>query len=235
MAAGMKRVLLRLSVVFAVFAATFVPAVSQAAPLTIQPGDSITSVGKGCTLGFAVTGGDNSYFMTAAHCVDNVGDDVVLDDGTVFADVVARGAAGELPETADDWSLMQVRSEYEPLVRGTVRGVAGTPTGYTTANEAALGDLVRFSGYGIPWFIDPILRENRYGIIVSNDAEIYTAIGLDTQGDSGGPILHQASGQALGLVSRLCVGLCTSEGPTVQGVLAKASAAINTTLTLKTA
>jgi hypothetical protein len=28
----------------------------------------------------------------------------------------------------------------------------------------------------------------------------------------------------MGIVSRLCVGLCTEEGPTVQGILAKARA-----------
>jgi hypothetical protein len=30
---------------------------------------------------------------------------------------------------------------------------------------------------------------------------------------------------SLGIVSRLCIGLCEEEGPTVEGILAKAAAA----------
>lgn len=189
-----------------------------------------TDVG-GCTLGFAATGGGETYFMTAAHCVERVGDDVELEDGTVFADVAAIGDADD---TARDWALLDVRNAFVPQVRGAVRGIPGTPTGSTTANETEAGDVLRFSGHGIPFFIDPITRENRYGVVVSDDGDMYTAVGMDSFGDSGGPIVHEASGKAYGLVSRLCLGVCTSEGPTIQGVLGKA-AARGFALTLKRA
>jgi hypothetical protein len=52
-------------------------------------------------------------------------------------------------------------------------------------------------------------------------------------GDSGGPLVHRRTGKALGIVSRLCIGACTEEGPTVQGILAKA-ASRGFTVTLKT-
>jgi len=210
----------RLSLLGAVVFALLAPAQLRAAT-TIQPGDEVLTTVGGCTLGFAATGGGNTYFMTAAHCVEHVNDDVRLGDGTVFGDVAAIGNQNA---TATDWALLQVRAAYVPIVRGTVRGIAGTPSGYSTANGTALGDVLRFSGYGIPWFVDPLLRENRYGAIVSDDAESYVAIGMDTNGDSGGPIVHDATGDAYGLVSRLCIGPCTSEGPTVQGILNKAAA-----------
>ena len=35
--------------------------------------------------------------------------------------------------------------------------------------------------------------------------------------------MHVGTGKALGIVSRLCVGVCSEEGPTVQGILAKAA------------
>jgi hypothetical protein len=223
---GMTRVLLG----FAVFVAVLVPHPRLQAATTIQPGDEMISSVGGCTLGFAATGGTSTYFMTAAHCVERVGANIELGDGTVFGDVAVIGNADN---TATDWALIKVRSAYVPVVRGTVRGLPGTPSGYTTAGETALGDTLRFSGYGIPWFLAAQTRENRYGVVVSDDAETYTAIGLDTNGDSGGPIIHEASGQAYGLVSRLCIGPCTSEGPTVQGIRAKA-AAKGYSITLKT-
>lgn len=52
-------------------------------------------------------------------------------------------------------------------------------------------------------------------------------------GDSGGPLVHIPPGKAYGIVSRLCVGICEEEGPTVEGLLAKA-AARRFTVTLRT-
>jgi hypothetical protein len=42
-------------------------------------------------------------------------------------------------------------------------------------------------------------------------------------GDSGGPLVHIETGKALGIVSELCVGTCSEQGPTVQGLIAKAA------------
>ena len=209
------------SLLIVLVAALMAPGSTHAAE-TIQPGDYMQTAAGSCTLGFAATSGTVTYFLTAAHCVDGVGQNVQLDDGSVFADVAVEGNNDDLPATADDWALLTVRPSHVSRVVGAVRGIPGSPTGIAQSSETAMLDTLRISGHGVPWFVDPITRENRVGVITYQDTEIYEAIGLDTWGDSGGPIVHQASGQAFGLVSRLCYPLCTSEGPTVQGIFAAA-------------
>lgn len=204
--------------------------VSWAVPVssarTIQPGDYIESSGIGCTLGFVadgkhpVTGDAATYVMTAAHCVEKVGKPVSDLSRRVFGDVVARGNPDEAEE---DWALILVRPSSERLVKPEVRGIAKSPNGVATWDETAPFDTLRISGYGIPWFPSEDLRETRYGVLSFQDKEVYEAVAMDTNGDSGGPIVHEPSGQALGLVSRLCIGSCTSAGPTVQGIVAKAA------------
>jgi hypothetical protein len=219
----MRRALLVLAIVLGVCA----PARLDAAT-TIRPGDYMETEGIGCTLGFLadeIADGDPStteavYFMTAAHCVDKIGDNVRDIDGVVFGDVAVKGNEDQ---SAQDWALVEVRPASVPQAGAAVRGL-GVPTGVAAPGETAMLDVLRVSGHGIPWFIDPTLRENRYGVVGYHDNELYDAIAMDTNGDSGGPIVHEASGQAFGLVSRLCIGPCTSEGPTIQGVIAKAAA-----------
>ena len=213
----MRRVLLCVCV----FAAALVPIRADAAT-TIQPGDRMWSTVGGCTLGFVVKGGGETYFMTNAHCVDRVGEDIELGTGKVFADVATFG---DLRNLASDWALLKVRSAFVPQVRPTVRGIAGTPRGIATPGETDVADLLRISGHGEPFYVHPLLRENRYGLLRYHDSSIYDAVAMDNFGDSGGPIVHEPTGQALGLVSQLCLGNpCTSEGPTVQGVLERAAA-----------
>jgi hypothetical protein len=190
----------------------------------IHPGDFMgTSVG-GCTLGFVYDGtGDRSgdvFFGTAAHCVEKIGDDIRLADGTVFADVAIIGNEAT---SATDWALLRVRSTYEGAVNGSVRGHPNYPTGYTTPAQTNLLDLMQLSGYGQGFDFLALTREARIGLMGNDDTEAYDLIGLDTFGDSGGPIVHVPTGRAMGVVSRLCIGICTSEGPTVQGVIAKAT------------
>jgi hypothetical protein len=68
-------------------------------------------------------------------------------------------------------------------------------------------------------------QEQRTAIMGFDDAETYDVSGPIHWGDSGGPLVHKRTGKALGIVSRLCAGACSEEGPTVQGILAKAAAA----------
>jgi hypothetical protein len=96
------------------------------------------------------------------------------------------------------------------------------PTGFDT--HANVGDEVLYSGYGVPWAVSPATRTDRFGYMVSQDKSSYELIGSDTWGDSGGPIVLARTGQAMGLVSRFCFGACTSEGPTMQGIIAQAAA-----------
>jgi hypothetical protein len=61
-------------------------------------------------------------------------------------------------------------------------------------------------------------------VLTADDDEAYSALATLIFGDSGGPLAHVPTGKALGTVSRLCIGLCQAEGPTVQGIVAKAAA-----------
>ena len=232
-----------------VVASLAVAAPTNAATPVVHPGDYMESSIGACTLGFAFNGtgskAGNVYFATAAHCVDHVNEDIRLLSGTIIGDVAAIGNAAT---TAADWALIKVRDQYEGGVRGAVRGHPTFPRGYTKPSETAQFDLVRFSGYGMGFDLLPLTRESRLGLLGSDSGETYDLIGLDTFGDSGGPVMHDKTGKALGLVSRgcgialvvitvplVCPGpIATSLGPTVQGILAKA-AAKGFTVSLRTA
>jgi hypothetical protein len=189
---------------------------------SIQPGDYMRDGDKGCTLGFVVTSGAETYFLTAAHCV-TVPSEVTLSDGTVLGDAVAEGNAVDVPfNEADDWALVQVRPHLVPSVVPTIRG-GGAPSGVAVAGETRLGDLIKHSGYGTPWDMTPLTREQRWGVLLTQDSARWMSIGLDTFGDSGGPVVHVGTGKALGLVSRVCFGTCTSVGPTIEGIFAQAA------------
>ena len=86
------------------------------------------------------------------------------------------------------------------------------------------GDTIQLSGYGVGYDTTPTTQEKRQAIMGFDDAELYDVSGPIHWGDSGGPLVHVKTGKALGIVSRLCAGLCSEEGPTVQGILAKAAA-----------
>ena len=239
----MKRLLVAGALAGAMVIASLAVAMPTNAGTPVHPGDFMESSLGGCTLGFAFDGtgskAGNVYFATAAHCVDHVNEDIKLLSGTVIGDVAAIGSAAS---EASDWALIQVREPFEGDVRGAVRGHPTFPKGYTNSTETSQFDLVRFSGYGLGYEVLDLTRESRVGLMGADSGESYDLIGLDTYGDSGGPVMHDKTGKALGLVSRgcgiavglpiglpvpmtLCGGpLATSVGPTVQGVLFKAAA-----------
>jgi hypothetical protein len=190
---------------------------------TVQPGDYMeTSVGA-CTLSFVYDGlgaqAGKVFIGTAAHCVSKVGQAVRDEFGQTFGRVALIGNGSV---TAQDYALIQVTPGVP--VSAAVKGWSSFPKGYTTSAETKLGDVVLVSGYGLGFNFLAATREKRYGAIVSDTSAEYRVVGLDTFGDSGGPFVHQRTGKAYGIVSRLCIGLCTSQGPTVEGILSKAAA-----------
>jgi hypothetical protein len=192
-----------------------------AAPL-IQPGELSVSGDAGCTLSFVYDGGGGTYVGTAAHCVpDGVGADVALSDGTVFGDVAMIGNEST---TATDWALIRVRTAHLGRVSPGVKGHPSVPRGVTTPAETALGDQTIVSGYGVGFDLTAATRERRVGLLTYDDSQIFTTLGASIFGDSGGPVVHKPTGKALGIVSRLCIGTCEMEGPTVQGILSQAAA-----------
>jgi hypothetical protein len=208
--------------------------VAPAAPasISIRPGTYMATRNSGCTFSFVYDGTDfldgNVYIGTAAHCVSRLGEDVAISNGTPVGDVAMMGSA---KSASTDWALVKIRPEYVQYVHPSVIGHSKAPTGYAKSSHA--GDQVYFSGYGIPFDHTPQTRQNRTGVMVSQGKTRYTLIGMDSWGDSGGPIIL-ANNLAMGIVSRLCENdPCTSEGPTVSGILGQVQA-WGLTVTLRT-
>ena len=200
----------------------------------IQPGDEISTSVGGCTLNFIYDGtgaqAGKVFGGTAAHCVSEIGQDVQLGTGETFGDVAL---IGDQDSMVDDYAFIAIRPEFLPRVSAAMKGNPSYPTGVATAAETAVGDTVQLSGYGLGFGLTAPTQERRVGVITYDDADEHEVIAPLIFGDSGGPLVHVKSGKAYGIVSRLCIGVCEEEGPTVEGLLAKA-AARGFTVTLRT-
>ena len=213
----MKRKLLTAAATLAVVAV--LPSAASAA-VTLQPGAyHETDVGS-CTLNFVYNGGGKTYLGTAAHCVSSIGQPVRDIDGTVFGKVAF---IGDQNTTAWDFAFIEVDPEDLGRVSPAVKGWPAFPKGATTPAETLVGDSIQLSGYGLGYDTTPATQEQRKALMGSDDASTYTVSGPIHWGDSGGPLVHIGTGKALGIVSRLCAGTCSEEGPTVQGIVAKAA------------
>jgi hypothetical protein len=206
-----------LIIVLAAFAA--LPGTAAAAG-TLQPGAYHETDAGSCTLNFAYTGSGKTYLGTAAHCVESVGQPVRDIDGETFGHVAFIGNADT---TEWDFAFIEVEAEDLGRVSPAVKGHPAFPKGATTPAETLSGDAIQLSGYGLGYDTTPTTQEKRQAIMGFDDAELYTVAGPIHWGDSGGPLVHIRTGKALGIVSRLCAGTCSEEGPTVQGILAKAA------------
>jgi hypothetical protein len=201
-------------------AAVCAPAVASAAA-TIQPGAyHSTSVGS-CTLNFIYDGGGKTYAGTAAHCVTSIGEPVKDIDGVTFGNVAY---IGDQNTTTRDYAFIEVNAASLSRVSAAVKGWPAFPKGYTVPTDTARGDQIQLSGYGLGFGTTKSTQENRKAVMGYDDSSLYDVTGPIDWGDSGGPLVHIATGKALGIVSRLCLGICSEEGPTVQGLLADAAA-----------
>jgi hypothetical protein len=209
-----------LTVTLAVVVLAVLPASSLAAG-PIQPGTYHETDAGACTLNFVYDGGGKTYMGTAAHCVDSVGQSVRDQDGDTWGRVAFVGNADS---TAHDYAFIEVLPAALARVNPAVKGHPSYPTGVTAAPETSAGDLVQLSGYGVGFDSTAATQEQRQAVLGGDDESEYSVTGPLIFGDSGGPLVHIDTGKALGIVSRLCVGVCTEEGPTVQGILAKAAA-----------
>jgi hypothetical protein len=219
------RVVLAAVVAAALFAVGGVAEPAGAAGEPIQPGVEISTDVGGCTLNFIYDGtgaqAGKVFGGTAAHCVSAVGQEVRLGTGEVFGHVAL---IGDEDSTVDDYAFIEILSSVLSRVNPAMKGNPSYPTGVATASETAIGDLVQLSGYGLGFGLTGPTQERRVGAITYDDAQEHEVIAPLIFGDSGGPLVHIASGKAYGIVSRLCIGLCEEEGPTVEGLLAKAAA-----------
>lgn len=194
------------------------PAGADAAPpvTKIQPGAQVSTPIGSCTLNFVFTTPTKRYIGTAGHC-GNVGQVARTSSPNqeigpiVFSE--NQGAPGI------DFALIEIDpsrwGEIEPGVR-----TYGGPTGVTTSSETSAGDVLLVTGYGVGFGATAITRD-RFGVLISDNPNEYTADMIAVQGDSGGPVLHSQTGKALGVVSRFNLPLSTDRGPTVERILAK--------------
>jgi len=206
----------------AFFVALAVPGAASAAT-TLQPGAYMETEVGSCTLNFAYTGPSGQTLLgTAAHCVDHIGQPVRDIEGVQFGTATFIGNADT---TATDFAFIAVDPEDVGRVSAAVKGWPAYPTGSTVPAETLSGDSIQLSGYGLGYGTTKTTQEQRTAVMGFDDPEIYDVTGPIHWGDSGGPLVHKRTGKALGIVSRLCAGACSEEGPTVQGILSKAAAA----------
>ncbi len=181
----------------------------------LQPGALVHVEGGSCTLNFLFADARDLYVGTAGHCAARVGERLRLDDGREFGSVVA-----DFDDAATDFALVRIDDAFRAMARADVRHWGG-PTG--VARTGAPGDVLAFYGYGTGFDASEATRP-RAGVLVRHDGAQYAADMPAVFGDSGAPILHRATGGALGIVSRFnLVDLppTTDEGPTVAHALAR--------------
>jgi hypothetical protein len=214
----------RLALPLALVAPLALPLLPASAAGPLQPGAYVESDTGGCTFNFAYDGvgklKGRVYLGTAAHCVEGVGDRVRDEDGTVVGRVALMGDADS---TAADYAFIEIDQAHRSRVVAAVKGHPQFPTGVTTARETAVGDVIQNSGYGVGFHLVAASRERRQAVLTADDDSIWEVAGAISFGDSGGPLVHVASGKALGIESRVCIGACTDEGPTVEGILRQAA------------
>lgn len=172
-------------------------------PVKIQPGTPIW----GGTLAFLFhshnqTNDDGEpiiFALTHAHGVlgGGVGQPVVLaEDARTIGVIVAQER-----DLYNDWSLVRIHEHERTNVDFAVRGWSG-PTGPAVPDEVQAGDVVCLVGHGID-YRDREDAEFRCGQLQSTTTESnvsgfrYTA--LTAGGDSGSPVIHYGTGQALGM------------------------------------
>ena len=214
-----------------------------APPAYVQPGERVTSPSGQCTLNFVFDGvGDdagNVYVGTAAHCVGGVGEAMSILGASGFGTVVYAGdpdwdvtAGADVPT---DFALILVAPAHHAIVRADVKGIAGAPSGHTTAQETSTGDALQVSGYGLGFSAVGPTRERRAGLLLEDHARGYQAYLPTIFGDSGGPVVDLKTGKALGTISGIQAACCWfpevtyngayDYGPTVEGILGDLAAA----------
>ena len=185
----------------------------------LRPGSRIKP--SDCTVGFLYVDPVKEvyYLGTAAHCTDSAdgttldgtGTRVVLEDpdtggdfgeiGTVVYDSdgpipIAPGL--DDPSGGVDFSLIQLDPGINLIANPQEISLQG-PTGYLSCADLVAGDSVAFYGHGTVFSATGLLMSRVGTVLRCNPFENHAEVGIPVYGgDSGGPLLHQGSGKAIG-------------------------------------
>jgi hypothetical protein len=169
----------------------------------------------GCTANFIYTDGSSKYVGTARHCVNRVGEELIMQvDTTTLASVgtVAQMTSGE-GEPGNDVALIEI----DPAVAAKwgvnpAVPVIGGPQGiYTGCGPTPV--LHYGHGYGVA--VGPGKVEG--GLATNWHDDGYGWTGVGAPGDSGSPVLT-AGGQAAGNFTHLIVDTGDYLGSTLAGM-----------------
>jgi hypothetical protein len=169
----------------------------------------------GCTANFIYTDGSSQYVGTARHCVDRVGQELVMQvDSTTLASVgtVARMTSGE-GEPGNDVAIIRIdpavaaKWGVNPAVP-VVGGPQGIYTGCDPTPVAHYGH-----GYGV------LVGQGKLegGLATNWHDDGYGWTGFGAPGDSGSPVVT-AGGQAAGNFTHLIVDTGDYPGSTLAGM-----------------
>jgi hypothetical protein len=171
------------------------------------------------------TGTPTYYIGTAAHCVDDVDDRMPLAGHGEIGEVAFTSYNDTFVEDYNvrrgvDFALIRLDPGMNLNAHPQMMNTEG-PTGYTTAEDVALGDELEHHGYGMVFGEVEPLRD-RPGWIVSYGQD-FCSESVVWWGDSGSPVLHKDTGKALGIVSRAgwveCTPVSQLAGATVEHIL----------------
>jgi hypothetical protein len=206
-----------------------------APPRVIQPGEQVSTPAGSCTLNFAYNGTGSTagrvFVGTAAHCFTAMGQSAsaagVLNFGTVvylgdYNGINTGEFSNGIPGTQTDFALIEVDSAHYAKVKGEVKGHPGLPTAAKAHNTVRLGDVFKFSGYGLGFGATKPTREMRVGVYTLGASSNWNGVAPIISGDSGGPVLH-ADGKAVGVVTH--TSAFGAGGPWLDVAMSEAAAA----------
>lgn len=201
---------------------------ARAADAPIQPGAIVYTPRGQCTLNFVFRDARGTrYIGTAGHCVRGVGDRV-RDGSRVEFGTVVFSSNGRV----HDYALIRIDAARHADVNPALRQWGG-PTGVHDDRDAFLGDPVLQHGYGIVYGSNPATR-GRAGVLWDIGQYDYVVEGAALFGDSGGPVLDQKTGRALGIANWINVPPWLMGGATIEGFMERAAGA-GFALTIETA
>lgn len=202
--------------------------------VTIQPGISIESGGGYCTLNWIYDGtgaqAGSVYGGTAAHCVSSIGEHVSLATGSLGDPIAELGTVAYIDDNLD-YAFIKIAPTLHDSVDPAMKGHPAIPTGVSTSETAAVGDIMQFSGNGVGFHLLPQTQEGRNGVLHSNDGTHHNIIGAVSPGDSGGPVADVTDdNKAFGIVNTVGVGVdglpyAGEGGVSLEGMLADATEA----------